>query len=88
LHEGKSEICARVGYFNLGINLKTERPSPRQIKASVEKILANSFYKQNVSRLAKEFTQYNAGEITASFVEKLTGQKETKSQELIPELLF
>ncbi|MDQ4139325.1 MAG: glycosyltransferase, partial [Bacteroidota bacterium] len=32
-HEGKNEICARVGYFNLGINLKTEAPGKEQIKA-------------------------------------------------------
>ena len=24
IHEGKNEICARVGFFKLGINLKTE----------------------------------------------------------------
>ena len=80
LHEGKSEICARVGYFNLGINLKTERPIPRQIKNSVEAILANPVYKQNVSRLAQEFSQYNAGELTASFVKRLTEEKAGKSE--------
>ena len=25
-YEGKNEICARAGYFGIGINLKTERP--------------------------------------------------------------
>jgi UDP:flavonoid glycosyltransferase YjiC (YdhE family) len=80
VHEGKSEICARVGYFNLGINLKTERPAPQQIKTSVEAILANPKYKQNVSRLAKEFSRYNAGQLTAMFVKKLTEQTVTKSE--------
>jgi UDP:flavonoid glycosyltransferase YjiC (YdhE family) len=28
VHEGKNEICARIGYFKLGINLKTETPTP------------------------------------------------------------
>ena len=40
VHEGKNEICARVGYFKLGINLETEKPTAAQIKKAVEKILA------------------------------------------------
>lgn len=32
IHEGKNEICARVGYFKLGINLRTENPKPEKIK--------------------------------------------------------
>ncbi|MES2851014.1 MAG: glycosyltransferase, partial [Bacteroidota bacterium] len=28
VHEGKNEICARIGYFKYGINLKTETPLP------------------------------------------------------------
>ena len=38
VHEGKNEICARVGYFKLGINLKTEKPTVTQIKKAVEKV--------------------------------------------------
>ncbi len=26
VHEAKNEICARVGYFNLGMNLKPRDP--------------------------------------------------------------
>jgi len=59
VHEGKNEINARIGYFKLGINLKTEKPSPSQIKANVEIIFRNPVYRNNVARLAEEFEEYN-----------------------------
>jgi hypothetical protein len=36
VHEGKNEIAARIGYFKLGINLKTGTPTATQIRKSVE----------------------------------------------------
>jgi MGT family glycosyltransferase len=79
VHEGKSEICARVGYFKLGINLKTETPTSQQIKKSVDRILFDTKYKQNVTNLANEFAEYDTNELTASFVKKLLEQKITTS---------
>jgi MGT family glycosyltransferase len=76
VHEGKNEICARIGYFNLGINLKTETPKPMQIKKSVEEILTNHAYKENVKSLALEFSMYNANEICAKHVKELIEAKE------------
>jgi MGT family glycosyltransferase len=63
VHEGKNEINARVGYFKLGINLKTERPSVLQLRKSVEEILSNELYSQNVRRLSEEFRKYNPNQI-------------------------
>ena len=71
IHEGKNEICARIGYFNLGINLKTETPTPAQVKKSVVEILNNQVYKKNVKKLAKEFSQYNPNKICANYVAEL-----------------
>jgi UDP:flavonoid glycosyltransferase YjiC (YdhE family) len=68
VHEGKNEICARVGYFKLGINLKTEKPTAAQIKRATEKILSSCTYKKNVTRLSKEFRQYHPGELSASYI--------------------
>lgn len=68
VHEGKNEICARIGYFKIGINLKTERPAPAQIKKAVEKILSSSQYRKNIQRLSREFHQYHPGELSASHI--------------------
>jgi UDP:flavonoid glycosyltransferase YjiC (YdhE family) len=71
VHEGKNEICARVGYFKLGINLKTETPIPMQVKNAAEEILGNPIYKENVSRLSKEFSNYAPNELFVEHVNKL-----------------
>jgi MGT family glycosyltransferase len=71
VHEGKNEICARVGYFKLGINLKTETPTPSQIKNAVEVVFTTPDYKENVCRMSKEFATYNANALTASYVREL-----------------
>lgn len=68
LHEGKNEICARVGYFKLGINLKTEKPLPRQIREAVDEVTINPQYKQNVHTLAAEFGQYQPAETSAAYI--------------------
>ena len=68
VHEGKNEINARIGYFELGINLKTERPKPAQMKKAIDQVLSNKKYKQNVMKLAKEFARFNPGELTAQYI--------------------
>jgi UDP:flavonoid glycosyltransferase YjiC (YdhE family) len=68
IHEGKNEINARIGYFELGINLGTEKPKPAQLKKAIEQVISDTRYKENVMRLAKEFSAYNPGELTARYV--------------------
>lgn len=70
VHEGKNEICARVGYFNLGVNLKTERPTPAQIRKSVEEVVSHDIYRKNVMTLSKEFSRYNSLELCERYVQQ------------------
>ncbi len=67
VHEGKNEICARIGYFKIGINLKTEKPTAAQIKKAAEKVLTDAVYKTNVEELSREFSRYNPGELCARY---------------------
>jgi UDP:flavonoid glycosyltransferase YjiC (YdhE family) len=71
IHEGKNEINARVGYFELGINLKTETPTPAQIRASVEEVLGNPVYKRNVGKLNREFSRYNPQLLCEKYVNQV-----------------
>ena len=50
--KGKMRYCTRIGYFNYGINLKTETPIPRQIRNAVFETIRNPLYKQNVEELS------------------------------------
>ena|ERR1700754_42268 len=63
LHEGKNEICARIGYFNYGINLNTETPGPEAIRNAAEEVMTNELYKNNIIKLYQEMNSYNAYEI-------------------------
>lgn len=74
VHEGKNEINARVGYFKLGINLKTETPSISAIYNAVEKVLHNEIYLQNTTRLSQEFSWYNSAALCEKYVDELTQQ--------------
>ncbi|MGZ8545308.1 MAG: glycosyltransferase, partial [Flavisolibacter sp.] len=76
VHEGKNEINARIGYFKLGVNLKTELPKPYQLKVAVEKILKDPVYASNVKNLSTEFNTYKANIICEAQVAKLTGRKQ------------
>lgn len=80
VHEGKNEINARINYFKLGINLKTEKPSSAQIKSAVEKVIADRRYKANVKRLKEEFRTYHPNELCAYYVSELL--KETAKKPL------
>jgi MGT family glycosyltransferase len=68
VHEGKNEINARIGYFKLGVNLGTEKPTPAQIKAAVEKVMADPSYRKNVKELSKEFSKYDPYALCALYV--------------------
>jgi len=80
VHEGKNEINARVGYFKLGINLRTEKPTASQIKANVELILENKAYKNNVAKLAREFEQYNPALLCEKYANELISKQERSTR--------
>jgi UDP:flavonoid glycosyltransferase YjiC (YdhE family) len=78
VNEGKNEICARVGYFKLGINLKTETPNPGQVKKAVEAVLGDSSYKSAVSVLSYEFSQYNPKAVLEQHVAQLLPSRQAR----------
>ncbi|NOW97580.1 glycosyltransferase [Mucilaginibacter sp. SG564] len=83
LHEGKSEICARIGYLEYGINLNTEIPTPAAIKAAAEEVMANEKYKHNMIRLYHEMNSYNARELCTQYIAELLSGLPVSKQEQI-----
>ncbi len=88
VHEGKNEICARVGYFNLGINLKTERPTPVQIRKAVQEVAGNESYRKNVSVLQQEFAGYRPNEICERHVQSLLPRKAVAIKRQVEEVIY
>jgi len=80
VHEGKNEINARIGYFKLGIDLKTEKPSSSQIKENVETILQSRIYKTNVVKLAQEFEDYDPEWLCEKYVDELMSKQERSTR--------
>ncbi|GAB3921596.1 glycosyltransferase [Larkinella terrae] len=74
VHEGKNEITARIGYFRLGVNLKTETPTPEQIRMQVTNVLKNPVYRQSIAKLQKEFSAYNPNELCENYIAEVLGE--------------
>lgn len=75
VHEGKNEINARIGYFHLGINLKTEKPKTNAVRKAVDQVLNDKTYKTEVTRLCQELAEYNPGELTAYYIQEVLENK-------------
>ncbi len=71
LHEGKNEINARIGYFGLGINLETDRPTPGQVKKAVTALMADPAYRQRIDTLRKELTGYDTLPVCEGYIREL-----------------
>jgi UDP:flavonoid glycosyltransferase YjiC (YdhE family) len=79
VHEGKNEVCARIGYFKIGIDLGTETPTPEAIRDGVQAVLANAPYRESITRLADEFANYHADERCAGYIVELLQAKSNRA---------
>ena len=57
--EGKNDINARVGYNQLGIDLRSEHPKPAAILKAVQSVLDDPTYATNVANLRAELQAYD-----------------------------
>ncbi len=74
--EEKPEICTRIEWSGVGINLKTKTPTPMQIKNAVKKILSSPHYRINAERLKAEIARYDAPTLAATLLEQLAATKQ------------
>ena len=64
--EGKNDINARIDYFGVGIDLRTERPAATRIAKGVGRILADSGYGERAARLRDELWSYEPIDLVVS----------------------
>jgi MGT family glycosyltransferase len=69
--EDKPEICARIEWLGAGIDLKTDKPTPAQIRSAVGKVLADRSYKSRAQNLQRIIGKYDAPSIAATLLEQL-----------------
>jgi MGT family glycosyltransferase len=71
INESKNEICTRVGYFKIGVDLKTENAQPTDLKAAVVKVIADSSYKKNIEKMRNEFAKYDTKKLAEKYILEL-----------------
>ena len=69
--EDKSEVGARVAYAGVGVNLKTNRPSPRQVKDAVRKLLDDPGFRDRARAISASLARYDAPTAAAALLEEL-----------------
>ena len=69
--EDKPEICNRVAFSGVGINLKTNKPTPEQVHKAVKRALSEPGHRQRARQLQAELAQHDAPAEAASLLERL-----------------
>ena len=67
--EGKNDINARVDHFGVGIDLRTEQPTARQIARGVERVLGDARYATAAARVRDELGRYDPLDLITREVE-------------------
>lgn len=73
--EEKPEVCTRIEWAGVGINLKTKSPTPTQIRDAVKKIVASSQYRQKAQLLQAEIAHHDAS-LAVTLLEELAATKQ------------
>ncbi len=74
--EEKPEICARIEWAGVGINLKTKTPTLTQIKNAVKKLLESPHYRQKAKLFQADIARYDAPTLSAKLLEQVAATKQ------------
>ena len=77
--EDKAEVCARVAWSGVGINLKTNRPRPEAIRQGVRRVLDQPRYKERAEAMRTDLARLDGPTRGAELLERLvaTGARVT-----------
>ncbi len=74
--EDKPEICARIEWAGVGINLKTKTPTPKQIGEAVQQLLSETKFKARAKSFQAEMGRYHAPTQSVNLLERLAVTKQ------------
>ena len=74
--EDKPEIGNRVAYAGVGINLKTNMPSPEQVRAAIKQVLSTPSYREKARELQAELARHDAPAEAAALLEQLAATRQ------------
>ncbi|MBD2037686.1 glycosyltransferase [Leptolyngbya sp. FACHB-321] len=85
--EEKPEVCARIAWSQVGIDLRTKTPTPTQIRTAVKQMLSEPHYRENAQGLQAEIARCNTVSLAIDLLEQLAMTKEPVIAQQ-PDLLF
>lgn len=74
--EEKPEVCSRVEWAGVGVNLKTNRPNPAQIRQALRAVLNDPHYRRNVGRIQADIARHDAPGEAVMLLERLADTKQ------------
>lgn len=77
--EDKPEVANRVAWAGVGVNLRTGRPKPAQIKAGVRSVLNDPAYRERARQLQARFARHDAPTAVAEHIERLIAERQPKT---------
>lgn len=70
--EDKAEVTARVQWTGVGVNLRTNKPTPDAVRTAVRKVLADPSFAERSQEIGNEITASNGLDGLESVIKKLT----------------
>lgn len=81
IREGKNDINARVEYFGVGLNLRSEKPSPDRIRRAADRVLSEPRWKLRAMALREELSRYNTYGLIDQYLESTAGSSPSRSRD-------
>jgi UDP:flavonoid glycosyltransferase YjiC (YdhE family) len=69
--EDKPEVAMRVAWSGAGLNLRTAKPRPHEVREGVRALLDEPRYRERAQALAREYASYDAVALAVEIVERL-----------------
>jgi MGT family glycosyltransferase len=69
--QDKPEVCARIAWAGVGIDLKTKSPKPSQVREAVKAVLSEPSYKERAQAIQRDYAQHDAPKRAAELLEEL-----------------
>jgi UDP:flavonoid glycosyltransferase YjiC (YdhE family) len=71
--EDKLEVNARIEYAGVGVDLKTQKPTPKQVRNAVRRVLTDDRFQRRARQLRDEIAAAGREHKAASLLEELSG---------------
>lgn len=81
--EDKPEVANRVAWSGVGVNLKTGKPTPEQVKAGVRKALNDPAFRERARQMQARFARYDAPTLVAEQIETLIAERQPQAATMV-----